>query len=328
MIVSLFLIDQLPLKCNLTQGKKDAEKNALLARRKVAVRVVLRRHAHGRVDGRWRGGAVRGAGWARVVLRAAPAEAHARVADRVALHLVDGHLGGVALDELDEAAALAGRDLDVGDLAEALEEGTELVLGDVAGKAADEHGGVVGVRELVHRLGSTVVAGHWRGAHGVHAHGVRAAGHATHTGSTSCAALVLGSGGANAHRPITAVDALHLTESQLLVALVGEADETVASGKAADGVGHDLGGLARVVLGLEEGHEDVFVDLRAKVADEDGELGSAVVTAAVGKTSARCPVQLELTVAVGDALTVELKSLGCSVGAFKINEAVASVASG
>jgi hypothetical protein len=113
-----------------------------------------------------------------------------------------------------------------------------------------------------------------------------------------------------------------------LVALVGEADETVASGKAADGVGHDLGGLARVVLGLEEGHEDVFVDLRAKVADEDGELGSAVVTAAVGKTSARCPVQLELTVAVGDALTVELKSLGCSVGAFKINEAVASVASG
>ena len=150
MIVSLFLIDQLPLKCNLTQGKKDAEKNALLARRKVAVRVVLRRHAHGRVDGRWRGGAVRGAGWARVVLRAAPAEAHARVADRVALHLVDGHLSSsMALNELDKATSLAWRNLDVSNLAEALEEGAELVFGNVAGKAADEDSGVVGVGELV-----------------------------------------------------------------------------------------------------------------------------------------------------------------------------------
>jgi hypothetical protein len=112
-----------------------------------------------------------------------------------------------------------------------------------------------------------------------------------------------------------------------LVALVGEADETVTSGKAADGVGHDLGGLARVVLGLEEGHEDVFVDLWAEVADEDGELGTTVVAAAVGKTTARCPVELELTVAVRDALAVELERLGGSVGAFKINEAVASVAS-
>jgi hypothetical protein len=288
----------------------------------------VRRHAHGRVDRRWRGGAVRGAGRARVVLGATPAEAHARVADRVALHLVDGHLGGVALNELDEAAALSGRDLDIGDLAEALEEGTELVLGDVAGEAADEHGGVVGVGELVHRLGSTVVAGHGRRTHGVHAHGVRATRHAAHTWSTSGAALVLGSGGANAHRSITAVDALHLTKSQLLVALVGEADETVASGKAADGVGHDLSGLARVVLGLEEGHEDVFVDLGAEVADEDREFGTTVVATAVGKAAARCPVQLELTVAVRDALAIQLEGLGGGVGAFKINEAVASVASG
>lgn len=288
----------------------------------------MRRHAHGRVDGWWRGRAVRGASGARVVLRAAPAEAHARVADGVALHLVDSHLGGVALDELDEAAALSGRDLDIGDLAEALEEGTELVLGDVAGKTANEHSGVVRVGELVHRLGSTVVAGHGRGAHGVHAHGVRATGHATHARSTGCAALVLGCGGANTHRPVAAVDALHLTKSQLLVALVGEANETVASGKAADGVGHDLGGLARVVLGLEEGHEDVFVDLGAKVADEDGELGATVITAAIGEATARRPVELELTVAVRDALAVELESLGGSVGAFEINEAVASVASG
>jgi hypothetical protein len=287
----------------------------------------VRRHAHGGVDGWWRGRAVRGASRARVVLRAAPAEADARVADRVALHLVDGHLGGVALDELDEAAALSGRDLDVGNLAEALEEGTELVLGDVAGETANEHGGVVRVGELVHRLRSTVVAGHGRGTHGVHAHGVRAAGHAAHTRSTSCAALVLGSRGTNAHRPVTAVYALHLTKSQLLVALVGKADETVASGQAADGVGHDLGRLARVVLSLEERHEDVLVDLGAKVADKDGKFGTTVVAAAVGKAAAGCPVELELTVAVGDALAVELECLGGSVGAFKINEAVASVAS-
>jgi len=307
--------------------QEGRRKDALLARRKVAVRVV-RRHAHGRIDRRWRRRAVGGASRARVVLRAAPAEAHARVADRVALHLVDGHLSSVTLNELDKAAALSGGDLDVGNLAEALEEGTELILGNVARKAANENSGIVGVGELVHRLRSTVVAGHRGSAHGVHAHGVRATGHTTHTGSTSCAALVLGSGGANAHRPITAVDALHLTKSQLLVALVGEADETVASGKTADRVGHDLGGLARVVLGLEEGHEDVFVDLWAKVADEDGEFGATVVAAAVGKAATRCPVQLELAVAVGNALAVELEGLGGSIGAFKINEAVASVASG
>ena len=139
--------------------------------------------------------------------------------------------------------------------------------------------------------------------------------------------LVLGSGSADAHRSITAVNALHLGESTLLVCLIGEANETVATRHAADGVGHDLGGLARVVLGLEEGHEDVFVDLWTEVADEDGELGTTVVAAAVGKATARCPVELKLTVAVRDALAVELERLGGSVGAFEINEAVASVAS-
>lgn len=43
-----------------------------------------------------------------------PAQTDARVADWVALHLFDGHLGG--------------ENLDVCDLAEALEEGTELAL--------------------------------------------------------------------------------------------------------------------------------------------------------------------------------------------------------
>jgi hypothetical protein len=36
--------------------------------------------------------------------------------------LVDGHLSRVAVDELDETAALARRNLDVGDFTKALEE--------------------------------------------------------------------------------------------------------------------------------------------------------------------------------------------------------------
>jgi len=101
--------------------QEGRRKDALLARRKVAVRVV-RRHAHGGVDWRWRRRAVGGASGARVVLRAAPAQTDTRVTNGVALHLVDGHLSSVALNKLDEAAALSWRDLDVGDLAEALEE--------------------------------------------------------------------------------------------------------------------------------------------------------------------------------------------------------------
>lgn len=94
---------------------------------------VLGSHAHARAIDWWRRcravGSTSGPG---VVLRTTPAEADARVADGVALHLVDGHLRRVTLHELDETASLAWWDLDVGDLAEALEEGAELVLGDIA----------------------------------------------------------------------------------------------------------------------------------------------------------------------------------------------------
>ena len=88
----------------------------------------------------------------RVVLGATPGETDARVTNRVTLHLIDGHLGRMAMDELHEAAALAGRDLDVGDLAKALEERAKLVLGDVARQTADEHSRVVGIGELIHGL--------------------------------------------------------------------------------------------------------------------------------------------------------------------------------
>jgi len=238
--------------------------------------LVGRGHAHGGVHGRRRGsGTVGTAGRAGVVLGTTPAQTHTRVTDGVALHLVDSHLGGVALDELDETAALARGNLDIGDLAEALEERAELIFGHVARQTTNENRGVVGVGELVHRLGSTVEA-HGRTAHrGVHA---GRAGHA-HVGSADTGALVLGGGGGDAHGAVAAVDTLHLAESTLLVVLVGEANETVATGHAADGVGHDLGGLARRETALEERDEDVFIHLGAEVPNEDGVLGTTVVTA-------------------------------------------------
>lgn len=94
---------------------------------------------------------------ARVVLRSSPAQADARVANRVALHLVDGHLGSVTVHELNKAATLAGGDLHVGDFTKALEERSELILGHISREATDENRGVVGIGELVH-LRSRVVA--------------------------------------------------------------------------------------------------------------------------------------------------------------------------
>lgn len=239
-------------------------------------------HAHSLVLW-WRWSrSVGGSSGTRVVLGASPGEADARVSDGVALHLVDGHLSSVALDELDEAAALSGWDLDVGDLPEALEEGAELVLGDVAREATDEDGGVVGVSELVHWLRGSVVAD--RGsAHGVHARGhVASHGGARHTAHgtrwSTTAGLVLGSGSGDSHGAVTAVDTLHLGESTLLVALIGEADEAVATRHAGDRISHDLGRLARWESGLEERDQDIFVDLWAKVTNENGEFRSTVIT--------------------------------------------------
>ena len=161
---------------------------------KVAV-WVRRRHAHRWVDRGWWSGPVRSSSWAGIVLAATPGETNTRVADRIALHLVDGHLGGVTLNELNEAASFAWGDLDIGDLAKALEERPEFILGDVSREASNEDGGVVRVSELVHGLRRAIVA-HWRGSHGVHSKGASAtAGAGLHvhaTRSARAAALVLG----------------------------------------------------------------------------------------------------------------------------------------
>lgn len=145
---------------------------------------------------RGRGRTVRGAD-ARVVLRASPREADARVADGIALHLVDGHLGRVAVNELDEAATLSGGDLDVGDLTKTLEERSQLILGHIAREATDEHGSIVRVRELVHGHGveartALLVAEVGLLAHPLVAHGtVRHGGLGRHHGGVARKVLEL-----------------------------------------------------------------------------------------------------------------------------------------
>ena len=198
----------------------------------------------------------------------------------------------MTLHKLDETASFAGRNLDVGDFAEALEERTKLILSDVAGETADEDSGVVGVCKLVHRLRSTVVA--LRGvAHGVHVAAHRAsglapslstAGHATTTlhASGSSAGLVLGSSGRDAHGTVAAVDTLHLLQSVLLVGFVRETHEAVSARHSRDRICHDLGALAGWVFVLEQGHQDVFVDFRSEVSYEDGMFRSAIILAARG----------------------------------------------
>lgn len=90
---------------------------------------------------------------------------------------------------------------------------------------------------------------------------------------------VLGGGRGDTHGAVAAVDALHLNESALLVILIGKADEPVATALTGHGIGHDLSRLAGREACLEERNQDVFVDLGAKVADENAVLGSTIVTA-------------------------------------------------
>jgi hypothetical protein len=217
----------------------------------------------------------------------------------------------VTLDELDEATSLSGRNLDIGDLAEALEKGAKFILSDVTRQASNEDSGVVRVGELVHGLGLTaIVRRHLRRSHlrrVAHRTTTATSHHGIHAAGT---ALILWSSGADAHGTVAAVDALHLTKSTLLVLLVGEANEAIAAGHARERIGHDLGGLARWKAALEEGDEDVFVDFGSKIADENGEFGGAVVTGAcqcyrtsrlelslpsISEPTTASPIELELT---------------------------------
>jgi hypothetical protein len=248
--------------------------------------------------------AVRGAD-TRVVLRASPREADTRVSNRVALHLVDCHLGGVTVHKLDKAAALSRRDLDVSDLAEALEERAELVLSDVARQSANKDGGVVRVSELVHGLhgiegrGLVKVLRHapvhltavatrtTRWDHGVGSMTAMATGilvgasillEPVRTWDEEGNVPSLGRSSGDTHRAVAAVDTLHLNQGTLLVALLTKANEAVATRLASHGVGHDLRRFARRETRLEKRNKDEFVHLRAKVTHKDAVLGATIVT--------------------------------------------------
>lgn len=138
----------------------------------------------------------------------------------------------------------------------------------------------------------------------MHGHGAWATGCST--------ALVLGGGGRDAHGSVSTVDALHLGESALLLTLIGEANEAIATGETADWIGHNLGRLARWELALEKRVEDIFVDLGSQVADEDRELRSTLITAAIGETSTGGPIELEWAIGVIYGLSVQLQSFSSS----------------
>ena len=181
----------------------------------------------------------------------------------------------MALYELDKPTSLAGGNLDIGDLAKALEEGSELILGDVARKSTNKHGGVVRVRELVHRLRGTVVA-HRRSIHAVHAK-LTTLRHPHAIRSARATALVLRCGSRDAHGAIAAVHALHFAQRGLLLTLIAEAHKSVAARHTANRVRHDLGRLAARVFVLEKGNQNKFGNFGSQITNEDRELRSTVI---------------------------------------------------
>jgi hypothetical protein len=237
----------------------------------------------------------------------------------------------MTVDELNKATALARRDLDVCYLAKTLEEGSKLVLGDITGKATHEDSRVVRIRELVHLSGWVETAGIWETSGHLTPHLLLRHAATHHWAATIVVAMsksmvtaVLRGGRGDAHGAVAAVDTLHLDEGALLVILIGKANEPVATALTGHGIGHDLSRLAGRETRLEQRNQDVFVDLGAKIADENTILGTSVVTS-INQATARCPVELELTGAVGNLSAVKAKSLGGGVRVGELDEAISSV---
>jgi len=237
----------------------------------------------------------------------------------------------VAVDELNETTALARGDLDVRDLAEALEERSKLILSDITRKSTDEDSSIVRIGELVHLSSWVETAVATTVGEAAHLTPHLLLRHATHHGaavvvtvSETVVTAVLGSSGGNTHGTVAAVDTLHLDQSTLLVILIGKANEPVATALTGHGIGHDLSRLAGREACLEERNQNVFIDLRAKIADENAVFRTTVV-ASINQTTARCPVKLELAGAVGNRVAVKTQGLGGSVRRGKLDEAVASI---
>jgi hypothetical protein len=218
--------------------------------------------------------------------------------------LINRHFGGMAMDKLHKTTALAGRDLDIGDLSESLEEGAKLVLCDVSRQSTDKHRGVVRVGELVHGLhrvkrSALAVESGCSTPHGRSGGVARNRWHHWISRTVAMSAVLVGAvaGSAivcrlrqltitlpslrgrsgDAHGSVPAVHTLHLDEGALLIRLVREANEAVASRLARHRIRHDLGRLARRKSALEQRDKNKLVDLRSKVTHENTEFRATVV---------------------------------------------------
>ena len=87
-----------------------------------------------------------------MVLRSSLREADARISDKLTLHLPYRYLGYTAINELNEAITLAGKDPDIYNLPEAVEEQLELMLSYIIRKTANEDSHIVRVSKLMYRL--------------------------------------------------------------------------------------------------------------------------------------------------------------------------------
>jgi hypothetical protein len=236
---------------------------------------MLRGHSHG-WEHWWRGcRPVWGAGWTRIVLATTPRQPDPRIADRIALHLVDCHLCSMSLHKLNKTTAFARGNFDISDLAKSLEEGTKFVFGDIAREPADKDSRVVWISKLIHRLRSAIVP-HWGSSHGIHSHGRLTGQSGSGTGCST-----FGSSGRDAHGPVAAVNALHLSQGTMLILFVREPDKAVATRHSANRIRHNLGGLARREPGLKKRDKHVFVHFGSKIPDKDGIFGSTIIAGRV-----------------------------------------------
>jgi hypothetical protein len=138
--------------------------------------------------------------------------------------------------------------------------------------------------------------------------------------------LVLGGRSRDSHRSVSAVDTLHLGQGALLLLFAAKPHESITARHSSDWIRHDFGRLARLELVLKQSQEDKLVDVRTEVADEYGILRTPVITAAIGESTSRCPVELEGSANVGDCRSVELKSFGSFIWRLEVNETIASIA--
>lgn len=145
---------------------------------------------------------------------------------------------------------------------------------------------------------------------------------------------------------------MHLDQGTLLIILIRESNEAVASALAGHGIRHDLGRLARGEASLEKRDQDVFINLGAEITNEDAILGATVITVGEGlyqhkclvlelakdclimrnyspsvhKATARSPIKLELTRAVRDRGPIKPECLGSRIRGSKLDKAVAGIA--